>query len=201
MSAPKGSPLTEEQRSRLQTRFQRRLQSCVMACVADSYHEFSEAMLRGDTKLYEEAALHGREGVDMLIDVMRREIHRRYTAPALADMKADFEHRTNILRDQIKELRDRFFQPVDYYREELEKHDWYYRYSDQASTYNHWDDNRAQLLAKAVVHGEVFQKAYDEVGQRHQFLPVNWSTVENDTVVQHYVRTFKQSQEETCPQV
>jgi hypothetical protein len=149
---------------------------------ATNYADYCVA-LREESELHRQAEKLGKYGVDEFRLIQEHKAAGKFRAEA--DREAEkrisyVEEREKKLNEEIKALKLRFYQPVDWFKErDLVSHDWYYDYSDSGSTYRAGKASEKRLIEKAKEGGKDFQEAlvakWNEIYKRTD---VTWTTLE-----------------------
>lgn len=71
------------------------------------------------------------------------------------------EAQINYLLQALEETRQKYMKPVDFFKEKLERHDWYWQYSDDGNVARNASRREDEIIAEAKTNPE-FQKALDE---------------------------------------
>jgi hypothetical protein len=125
----------------------------------DNYADYMTA-LKKEPEFGRRAEMLGKQGVDLHRWAIKRkhELHVRQTLkaemqPELDRLRSEIEsQKAEILRVKMKYMR-----PVDLFEAELERHDWFYDYSDDNNTYRAGKTAEKRLLQTAKEGGVDFQ--------------------------------------------
>ena len=148
--------------------FTEKLEEHLWSFMAVSYHDLTTAQA-AEVELFKEAQHLGIQGVDefvyhrgLVLDTMTTAAyHRGYDAQK--KLSDDYvEH----LRKQLEETRQKYMKPIDFFKEKLEKHDWYYDFSDDIAVYRRGKAAEKKKKKEAKELGSEFEAAFNEAHQR-----------------------------------
>lgn len=103
----------------------------------------------------------GIQGVTAYIDAQREALDdtlRERVARAVKQNESGWKSRVDFLEKRVEELRTKL-PAVERYKEELERHDWFYSYSDDGSVWRNGDRRRKELIQMAKEGGKELQDA------------------------------------------
>jgi hypothetical protein len=125
----------------------------------DNYADYMLA-LKKEPEFARRAELLGKQGVDL----HRWAIKRKQELQLRQVVKAEFQVEVDRLRQEIERqkgevlrVKQKYMRPVDEFEAELERHDWFYDYSDDNNTYRAGKAAEKRLLQIAKEGGVDFQ--------------------------------------------
>lgn len=131
---------------------------------ADSYGDLFAAR-KEEQELWALAQKLGIYGVDEFVESQQRVLREmRHTAyeEGHAHAHAESEHTLKYFRDRLEATRQKYMTPLDFFKEELDMHDWYYAYSDARDVYQRGAARQKELWEKAQAGGSEFVKAFED---------------------------------------
>lgn len=128
----------------------------------DPHNEYWRAM-KAEHRLFKLAQSLGGRGVELY-----RAAHENHLAQSNAvsyrnGMDYQRQNDSNVLaimKKQLQECREKYMKPIDVFKEKLDKHDWYYDFSDDISVFRAGKANEASLMKEAAEGGPEFQAAF-----------------------------------------
>jgi hypothetical protein len=138
--------------------------------------------LKKEPEFARRAELLGKQGIDLHRWAIKRkhELQLRQTLkaemqPELDRLRRDIEsQKAEILRVKMKYMR-----PVDLFEAELERHDWFYDYSDDNNTYRAGKAAEKRLLQTAKEGGVDFQNVIVALwNKKYDAQKSTWSDLE-----------------------
>lgn len=82
------------------------------------------------------------------------------------------ENKIEYLEKKLKETREQYMKPVDFYKEKLERHDWFYDYSDDRGVYQRGNEREQALRKEAEEGGPEFKAAWQEAVLKYRTKPM-----------------------------
>lgn len=157
MNQPTNTSVTYEQLAAM-------LKAHQWADPAAGHHQYWKAA-KAESKLWRLAQSLGGRGVEIYreahfahLDAIRQaeylkgtETHKRIVDPSIA-----------YLKKQLEQTRAKYMTPLDHFKEKLDKHDWYYEFSDDITVYRAGKANEAALEKEAKESGPEFVQALSE---------------------------------------
>ncbi len=126
------------------------------------HNEYWRAM-KAEQRLFKLAQSLGGRGVEMY-----RISHENHLAQARAvsyRSGMDYQRQSDAtilatVKRQLENCRAKYMTPLDLFKEKLDKHDWYYEFSDDITVYRSGKANEAALMKEAAEAGPEFQAAF-----------------------------------------
>ena len=128
---------------------------------ADNYRDFL-ILQEEEADLFALATKLGMLGVKSYIDAQRAamdDLIRPQIGEEVRRNDANWREVVEALRKQVEEVKQKYMTPVDLFKEELDKHDWWTDSSDSLSVYKAGEASLKKLLQKAKQGGYDFQCA------------------------------------------
>ena len=121
--------------------------------------------MKSEASLFKVAQSLGGRGVEIFrqahwahIEASRQaEYDKAYEASRLGDKRI-----VDFLKKQLEETRNKYMKPIDFFKEKLEKHDWYYQYSDDINVYRAGKTKEEEINKAMEQGGEEFRRAFNE---------------------------------------
>lgn len=140
------------------------LESHVWSFDQQHYQGFIQAQ-KNETELFRMAVMLGISGVDEYRWAQNRAIRYREQDAVAEERKQIsqvFEGRIKYLTEQLEATRQKYMKPVDFFKERLEHHDWYWQYSDDIGVSRRGMQAEREIEQAIKEGGAEFQQAYDE---------------------------------------
>jgi hypothetical protein len=144
--------------------FRKELEEHVWSFQTDSYHTLVESHNK-EIEFFKTAMRLGIQGVDEFVyarDEAMRQITRAEFDRGVAWQKSIDQNSIDYLKKQLEETQNKYMTPLDFFKEKLERHDWYYSFSDDMSVYRRGAAAEEALLKEANELGPEFEKAFQD---------------------------------------
>lgn len=139
--------------------FTKQLEEHLWSFQTNSYYTLIQAQAE-EIDLFKQAQVLGIQGVDEYI------YHRDQALEGIRDVafnrgmerqKSNMQSSIDYLQKKLEETRAKYMKPIDFFKEKLEKHDWYYSFSDDITVYRRGKAAEDALEKEAKEGGPEFQ--------------------------------------------
>lgn len=135
-----------------------------------SYFQLMEAQ-SAESELFKRALLLGIQGVDAFnyrrIETLKEIRDTEYERGRKAQEER-MQSSVDYYKNKLEETRAMYMKPIDFFNEKLEKHDWYYEFSDDITVYRRGKKAEAELEEAAKEGGPEFVAALSAARQRRR---------------------------------
>lgn len=146
----------------------------------DNYRDFL-ILQEEEADLFALASKLGMLGVKSYIDAQRDamdDLVRPQVGEQVRRSDANWREVVEGLRKQVADVKQKYMRPVDLYKEQLDRHDWFYDYSDSASVARAGRTSQAALIKAANEGGKELQDALVQKWNETYKVTETWDSIQ-----------------------